>query len=159
MRVLPVRLPEGHRIPAEVALMESKWDDIAHVVSLAPLITNDHHRLTLMTARRSSKKRTAPPRKRGRDTHRMTAAQKGVIAVTFCACAAILLYPPWRDVWVNFEGFQLHAPLAYGFFWSPPSAVFPAARTLDGLRLGEETIGVLGIGMLLYWVLGKTTKR
>jgi len=89
----------------------------------------------------------------------MTTAQKIVLGVTLLACAAVLVYPPWRDVWTNFEGFKLHAPLAYGFLWAPPKAVFPVPCTLDGLRIGEEIAAVLVIGMLLYWALGKTARR
>lgn len=69
------------------------------------------------------------------------------------------LYVPWQDVWTNFEGFHLHAPLAYGFLWSPPRSVFPAPRTLDGWRLGEEFAVWAGLGSLVYWLLGRGDRR
>ena len=112
-----------------------------------------------MTTRKSSKRRAAPSRKRVRRASQTTAAQKGVLVLVSLCCVAIFLYPPWRDVWTNFEGFRLHAPLAYGFFWAPPPAVFPAPRTLDELRIGEEVLVVLAVGMVFYWILGRIPKR
>lgn len=82
----------------------------------------------------------------------------GLLGLTVLLCVLALVYPPWRDVWTNFEGFHLHAPIAYGPFWSPPRSVFPSPRTIAVHRLGEEVVGVVGLGLLLHWLMGRGGK-
>ncbi|WP_298140041.1 hypothetical protein [Acidiferrobacter sp.] len=69
------------------------------------------------------------------------------------------MYPPWNNVWTNFEGFRMHAPLSYGFLWSPPPPVFPVARTVDLMRLGKELALVVVAGGFVYWALGRRGRR
>ena len=105
-----------------------------------------------MTTRKSSKRPTA---RRSRTPAGRTAAQKLWIALVAVAAIGVCVYPPWSDVWTNFEGFRMQAPLVYAFLWSPPPPVFPVARAVDAVRLGEE-LGVVGaIGVVVYWLLGK----
>ncbi len=112
-----------------------------------------------MTTRKSSKRpasrRARPkPRPERRDPLRV-AWLVLVVAAAVGAC----LYPPWNNVWTNFEGFRMHAPLAYAFLWSPPPPVFPVARAIDIKRLAEELAVVVVVGGLVYWVLGKRHGR
>ena len=89
----------------------------------------------------------------------MVRARGLVLGLTGLLCALALVYPPWRDVWTNFEGFHLRAPIAYGPFWSPPHAVFPSPRTIAVRRLGEEVAAIVGLGLLLYWLAGRGRTR
>lgn len=73
--------------------------------------------------------------------------------------AGLCLYPPWRDVWTNFEGFHMRAPLVYAFVWAPPPPVFPVARSIDVLRLGEELAVAAIAGLLVYRLLGVIGRR
>ena len=70
-----------------------------------------------------------------------------LIGVTLC------LYLPWKEMWVNFEGYKLYAPVEYGFPWAPPPAAFPTPRTIDFLRLTEECGVAVVFGALVYWLL------
>ncbi len=53
----------------------------------------------------------------------------------------------------------MHAPLSYGFLWSPPPPVFPVARTVDLMRLGKELALVVVAGGFVYWALGRRGRR
>ncbi len=81
------------------------------------------------------------------------------LALVVLIVAGLCLYPPWSDVWTNFEGFQMHAPLVYGFVWAPPPPVFPVARSIDVLRLGAELAVVAVVGLLVYRLLGVVGRR
>ncbi len=80
-------------------------------------------------------------------------------ALVVAVLAVMVLYPPWNDIWTNFEGFKLHAPLVYGALWSPPAAVFPAPRAIAVPRLLEELGVTAVVGIAGYWLLGKGRGR
>lgn len=116
-----------------------------------------------MTTRKSGKKSpkngvTAAPRK-GRGPDGLARRRQVLLGLIVLLCAVVLVYPPWRDVWINFEGFRLRGPIAYGPFWAPPRSVFPTPRTIAVRRLGEEIAVVVGLGLLLYWIVGRGRKR
>ena len=110
-------------------------------------------------SKKSSKKgATAAPRKvRGPDG--LVRTRRVLLGLIVLLCALVLVYPPWRDVWINFEGFHLRGPIAYGPFWSPPRSVFPTPRTIAVRRLGEEIAAIVGLGLLLYWLVGRGRTR
>ena len=112
-----------------------------------------------MTTRKSSKRpatrRSRTPSRRERRDPVRTAWLVLVVAAAAGAC----LYPPWDNVWTNFEGFRMHAPLVYAFLWSPPPPVFPVARAIDIKRLAWELVAVVVAGGLVYWALGKRHGR
>ncbi len=81
------------------------------------------------------------------------------LVLVVAAAAGVCLYPPWNNVWTNFEGFRMQAPLVYAFLWSPPPPVFPVARAIDLTRLGEELAAVVVVGGVVYWALGKRHTR
>ncbi len=112
---------------------------------------------TRKLAKKSTKKGNAVTR-RARHASPPARARWGLLGFMVLLCTLVLVYPPWRDVWTNFEGFRLHAPIAYGPFWSPPHSVFPAPRTIAVQRLGEEVAGVIALGLLLYWLMGRGRK-
>ncbi len=109
-----------------------------------------------MTTRKSSKR---PPARRSRPPARRGAVRAVWLVLVVVAAAGVCLYPPWDNVWTNFEGFRMHAPLVYAFLWSPPPPVFPVARTIDIMRLSEELLAVVIPGGLIYWGLGKRRHR
>lgn len=108
-----------------------------------------------MTTRKSSKRRPARrPSGARRDPLRVA-----WLVLVVATAAGVCLYPPWNNVWTNFEGFRMHAPLVYAFIWSPPPPVFPVARAIDLRRLAWELGVVVLAGGLVYWVLGRRGGR
>lgn len=109
-----------------------------------------------MTTRKSSK---LPAARRSRPAAHRDPVRTVWLMLVVAAAVGVCLYPPWNNVWTNFEGFRMHAPLVYAFLWSPPPPVFPVARTIDLARLGKELATVVVAGGVVYWALGKRHTR
>ncbi len=109
-----------------------------------------------MTTRKSFRK---PAARRPRQVSARTNSQTVWLVFVALLMAGLCLYPPWSNVWTNFEGFHLRAPLVYAFVWAPPPPVFPAARSIDVWRLGEELAVAAVAGFLVYRLLGAIGRR
>ncbi len=110
-----------------------------------------------MTTPKSSKKAAAA--RRPRTTSGRTTSQTVWLALVVLIAAGLCVYPPWSDVWTNFEGYHMRATLVYGFAWAPPPPVFPVARSIDVLRLGWELAVVVLVGLVVYRLLGVIGRR
>lgn len=85
----------------------------------------------------------------------MNRKQTIIIVLAVAAIVLIALIPPWRDTWVNAEGYRMVYDAGYHFLFSPPAPVFPNKPHVYLARLLIQAAAVLVIAVPLILIFGK----
>ncbi|MDE2088524.1 MAG: hypothetical protein KGJ12_00740 [Gammaproteobacteria bacterium] len=78
-----------------------------------------------------------------------------VIGLAVTAWVLMALFPPWRDTWVNAEGYRMVYDAGYHFLFSPPAPMFPNKPHVYLARLLIQGAAVLVIAVPLVLIFGK----
>lgn len=85
----------------------------------------------------------------------MNRKQTVVIGLAVAAWVLMALFPPWRDTWVNAEGYRMIYDAGYHFLFSPPAPVFPNKPHVYLVRLLIQGAAVLAIAAVLVLIFRK----
>ena len=85
----------------------------------------------------------------------MNRKQTVIIGLAVTTLVLMALFPPWRDTWVNAQGYRMIYDAGYRFLFSPPAPVFPNKPHVYLARLLIQGATVLVVAVLLILIFRK----